>query len=203
MSSHIDFLKNANQSYLDNPLQPSKQSELEIREKLATGQSPHTMVLSCADSRVPVEKILNGHTGDYFVVRSAGNVAETSQIASLEYAAAVLGSKALLVLGHSSCGAVSAAVEVVTEKKELPSLHLNKLAQMISPAVEKTLSKGDINKHECIGQSIEENVRWQISTLRESSEILRNLERDGKLEFIGGVYNLESGKIDFLDSPTS
>lgn len=198
MQSQLNLLQQSNRKYLSNPMQTSTTEDTAVREKLSTGQHPHTMVLSCADSRVPVEKILDGQIGDYFVVRSAGNVAETSQIASLEFGAAVLGAKTLLVLGHTACGAVSAAVDVVQENATLPSKHLTSLAQMITPAVEKTIAGKDLNKPDCISQSTEENVRHQIKVLKESSDILRNLADKRELEFLGGVYDIKTGEINFI-----
>ena len=200
MKESIQRITKANHDYLSNPTHFTKDDDTSRREQLAMSQSPHTMVLACADSRVPVEKILNGSIGDYFVVRSAGNVAETSQIASLEFGAAVLGADTLLVLGHTKCGAVSAAVEVVTEKKTLPSQHLTKLAQMITPAVTTTLKDNDLNKEECIRNSTKENVHHQINTILDQSEILTGLEKDGKLKILGGVYDIKTGEIEIINS---
>jgi carbonic anhydrase len=152
-----------------------------VRET-APDQKPFAAVLACADSRVPVELIFDQGFGDLFVGRVAGNVATSEQIASLEFAALQLGVKAILVLGHSSCGAVKAAMA----GQEVPG-QISVLFEHIWPAVR--LGGGDLAK------VVAENVRFQVETLAESSPVLAGLAQQGKLQMAGGVYDLATGVV--------
>lgn len=152
-----------------------------VRET-APDQKPFAAVLACADSRVPVEILFDQGFGDLFVGRVAGNVATSEQIASLEYAALQLGVKAVLVLGHSSCGALKAAMA----GQEVPG-QISVLFDHIWPAVRA--GGGDLAK------VATENVRFQAATLAEGSPALGGLSKQGKLQIAGGIYDLASGVV--------
>jgi carbonic anhydrase len=152
-----------------------------VRE-LAGDQKPFAAILSCADSRVPVELLFDQGFGDLFVVRTAGNVAAPQEFASLEYGAAVLGVKLLLVLGHSSCGAVKAAIS----GKAVPG-QISVLYQHIRPAVDS--GGGDL------ARTIAANVRFQAATLAQASPVLAELVQQGRLQVAGGVYSLATGAV--------
>ncbi len=152
-----------------------------LRE-IAPKQAPFAAFLGCADSRVPIEIVFDQGFGDLFVSRIAGNIAVAEQIASLEFGTAVLGAQVLYVLGHTSCGAVSATMAGADVPGQISSLYYH-----ISPAVRS--AKGDLNK------AIIENVRNQATALRDSSTVISKLVREKKLLVSGGVYDLDTGKV--------
>jgi carbonic anhydrase len=151
----------------------------------AADQKPFAAILSCADSRVPVELIFDQGFGDLFVVRNAGNVAAPQEFASLEYGAAVLGTKVLLVLGHSSCGAVKAAMAGEAVPGQISVLY-----QHIRPAVDA--GGGDLAK------TVAANVRFQAATLASASPVLADLVAKRALQVVGGVYDLATGKVTLI-----
>ncbi|MGB7438296.1 MAG: carbonic anhydrase [Candidatus Acidiferrum sp.] len=153
-----------------------------LREKTVDKQEPFAAVLSCADSRVPVELVFDQTIGQVFVTRVAGNVVTPEIIGSLEYGVAVLGVKALLVLGHSSCGAVKAAMKTETVPGQISSLYPH-----LRQAVEE--SGGSLDK------AIESNARIQAELLRSSSTVIREAVKGGKLKVQAGVYDLATGKV--------
>lgn len=154
-----------------------------IRLSLVSGQSPYAIILSCADSRVIPESIFDADAGQIFVCRVAGNIANASTVASIEYAVAHLGTKLIMVLGHESCGAVTAAIAGV---KESPSLA--HLLEQIEPAV-----------HSCGSNEVNEvvkcNAQLTAKDLLNKSEIIRNSEG---LKIVSGFYNLGSGQVDII-----
>lgn len=160
----------------------------QIRE-LASGQSPFATVLACADSRVPVETIFDHAPGDIFVVRLAGNFVSDAALASIEYATAVLKSPLVMVLGHSSCGAVKAAVDYVNGAAKLPG-HMQLLADAIAPAARRTQHEGGDWMH----NAVVENVRLNTQTLKHSTPIMAEALKNAH-EIVGGVYDLASGKV--------
>jgi carbonic anhydrase len=155
---------------------------LERVHELAGDQKPFAAILSCADSRVPVELLFDQGFGDLFVVRNAGNVTAPQEFASLEYGTAVLGAKVLLVLGHSSCGAVKAAMA----GKAVPG-QISVLYQHIRPAVDS--GGGDLAK------TIADNVRFQAANLAQASPVIAELVQQGKLQVASAVYDLASGVV--------
>lgn len=160
-----------------------------VRE-LASGQSPFATVLGCADSRVPVETVFDHEPGDIFVVRLAGNFMSEAALASIEYAVAVLKSPLVMVLGHSSCGAVRAAVDFVKTGKPLPG-HMQTLAEAIEPAAKATQhAHGD-----WMHNAVVENVRLNMEALRNSTPILKEAVAKGEAQVVGGVYDLSNGKV--------
>jgi carbonic anhydrase len=153
---------------------------------VAPKQAPFAAFLSCADSRVPVEIIFDQGFGDVFVVRVAGNVAAAEETASLEFGTLVLGAKVLVVLGHSGCGAVKAALEGADAPGQISTLY-----RLIAPGIDRQ------NKN--LDAAVASNVRAQIGVLRQGSTVLAGLIKDGKLKLVGGVYDLASGKVTMME----
>ena len=157
------------------------------------GQYPFAAVLSCIDSRVPVEHVFNLGIGDAFVARVAGNVVDPALLGSLEYACAVAGTPLLVVLGHSKCGAVTSAV------KDVKAGNITDLLALIRPSVE---AEGDTQEDpdpDFVERVVRRNVRDQIAKLRRDSPMLADLERDGGLKIVGAVFHLGSGEVEVLD----
>ena len=160
------------------------------------GQFPKAVVLSCIDSRVPVETVLDQAIGDIFVSRVAGNFENIDILGSLEYSCKAAGSKLVLVLGHESCGAVKAACDGVQLG------NITAMLDNIMPAVE--LSKSEVagesnsSNNEFVAKTVENNVLLTMGRIRERSEILADLENTGKIKIVGGVYSLQTGKVNML-----
>jgi carbonic anhydrase len=160
----------------------------------AGGQYPYAAVLSCIDSRAPVEQIFDAASGDLFVARVAGNVASPDLIASLEYATKYAGSKAILVLGHTRCGAVKGAWAGLEDG------HLTGLLGRIQPAVTATKAEvGAEDSAENLDRCSHVNVRETMGALRQESDILSGLEAEGKIAIVGGVYDVATGEVAWLD----
>jgi carbonic anhydrase len=161
------------------------------RAERAGAQYPIVAVLSCSDSRVSPELLFEQGPGDIFVVRVAGNFVNTDGLASMEYAVKILGVPLLMVLGHSNCGAVAAAVKTVTEHAELPG-HLPELVQAIEPAV---LAAHDKHTSDLVAATIEENVRLNVKRLIEDTPIIADALAAKTIAISGGVYDIATGKV--------
>ncbi len=160
------------------------------------GQFPKAVVLSCIDSRVPVETVLDQAIGDIFVARVAGNFENVDILGSMEYSCKVAGSKLVLVLGHEACGAVKAACDGV----ELGNI--TALLGNILPAVKKSSDEvdGELNSSNSafVAKTVENNVKLTMDRIREKSPILKEMEDNGEIQIVGGVYNLHTGKVEML-----
>lgn len=166
--------------------------DIETRTKTANeGQKPLVSILSCSDSRVPLEEIFDVGVGDIFAVRVAGNVANQSEIGSLEYGVEHLGTPLLIVIGHTKCGAVTAVVK----NSELHGNILS-LTKNIEPAVKSVREQyKNITDDDLIMKSIKANIWQSIEDILKSSSIIRTLVKSGKLKVIGALYDIETGKV--------
>lgn len=166
---------------------------ISVRKELTKGQSPEVIVLGCADSRVPPELVFDKNLGELFVVRAAGNIADTISLGSIEYAVEHLHSKVIVVLGHESCGAVAAAVS----DEEMPTKNLAAIVNKIAPALEgsKTCPLGGKINMSCV----ELNVRQSATDVLADSPIIKKAVKAGNLTIIRAVYQLESGKVTRLE----
>lgn len=171
-----------NQRFAANQLTSITHNLIIMKERTVNKQEPFAAVLACADSRIPVELVFDQTIGHIFVTRVAGNVVTPEIIASLEFGVAVLGIKALLVIGHSNCGAVRAAMTTDTVPGQISVLY-----QRIYPAIEK--SGGNIDK------AIQANAKIQAELLRASSTVIRETIKTGRLKVESAVYDLATGKV--------
>ncbi|MNP13185.1 Carbonic anhydrase [compost metagenome] len=150
-------------------------------------------ILGCADSRIAPEYAFDTARGDLFAVRVAGNFVTDAGLASLEYAVLVLGAPLIVVLGHESCGAISAGIKAIKDKATFPG-HIQGLADALKPSIEQVLSQpGDLMEN-----SIVQNVKDSVNKLKSSSPVLTEALSQGKLNIVGGVYRLASGKVDLI-----
>jgi carbonic anhydrase len=163
------------------------------REALVGGQNPYAAILSCADSRIAPEYAFDSSRGDLFVCRVAGNFAADETVASMEYAVAVLNTPLILVLGHESCGAVDAAIKSIKDDKQLPG-HLPSLVQAIAPAVKAVTSQGG----DTLNNAIRQNVIDNVAKLKSATPILSAAVNDKKIQVAGGIYRLNSGKVELV-----
>jgi carbonic anhydrase len=163
------------------------------REALAGGQNPYAAILSCADSRIAPEYAFDSGRGDLFVCRVAGNFANAETVASLEYSVAVLNTPLILVLGHDSCGAVDAAIKSLKDDTTLPG-HLPSLVTGLAPAVKAVLQQGG----DTLSKAIRQNVVDTIAKLSSATPILSAAIEQRKIRVVGGIYRLESGRVDMV-----
>jgi carbonic anhydrase len=163
----------------------------------AAGQYPHAVILSCIDSRAPAEIVFDAGLGDLFNARIAGNIADADLVGSMEFACAVSGAKLVIVMGHTSCGAIKGACDHV----ELGNL--TGLLKKIEPAVDavRDVPGPRTSKNPAFVEAVsEKNVRLTVERIRELSPILRDLESAGKIQIAGCIYDLETGKVRFLEA---
>ena len=170
------------------------------RIELTTGQQPFAAVLGCSDSRVPVEIVFDQGLGDLFVIRVAGNIVAPSQIGSVEFAAEQFGTRLVVVLGHSDCGAVMATLEQLKRPKENQSRNLRSIVDLVRPSVEELLAS-DLRHDppELVRQSVRANIRASANHLRHGSEIIEQLIINDDLLVVGAEYSLKTGIVDFFD----
>ncbi|WP_026449975.1 carbonic anhydrase family protein [Aequorivita capsosiphonis] len=189
----IKSLADGNTRFINNNLTARNHSK-QVKNSVS-GQFPEAVILSCVDSRVPVEDVFDRGIGDIFVARVAGNFANEDILGSMEFACAVSGSKLVLVMGHNHCGAVRAAVDDVKLGNITPML------QKIKPAVAMVDYKGDRTSGnlEFVEMANHSNVKNTISNIRKNSPILKEMEYKGEIKIVGAVYNLETGKVDWLN----
>lgn len=172
------------------------------RAEVATGQEPFAIILGCSDSRVPAELIFDQGLGDLFVIRVAGNIVAPSQIGSVEFAAERFRTRLVVVMGHSSCGAIAATIEELGRPSENQSRNLRAIVDRIRPAVAPLLKTKLKDDYEALArEAVRANVRVAADHLRHGSEILEQLiDREGLL-IVGAEYSLETGIVDFFDVP--
>ncbi len=170
------------------------------RRELTDGQAPFAIILGCSDSRVPAEIVFDQGLGDLFVIRVAGNIVAPSQIGSVEFAAERYDTRLVVVLGHSSCGAVLATIDELRRPSEDQSRNLRSIVDRIRPAVEG-LMKTDLAHDPAmlVRKAVRSNIRIAANQLRHGSEILEQLIQKDGLLVVGAEYSLETGVVDFFD----
>ena len=178
------------------------------RDELVSGQAPFAIILGCSDSRVPAEIVFDQGLGDLFVIRVAGNVVAPSQIGSVEFAAERFGTRLVVVLGHSLCGAIVATLEELERPTEMRSPNLRSIVDRIRPSVEGLLEAGVGHDREAlVHHAVRANIRASVDHLRHGSAILERLIESDDLLVVGAEYSLDSGVVGFLgdfgDVPTA
>ena len=193
-SGVLKDLLEGNNRFVSNNLNSADNQALV--SQTTSGQFPKAVILSCIDSRVPVEIVFDQVIGDVFVARVAGNFENTDILGSMEYSCKVAGSKLVLVLGHESCGAVKAACDGV----ELGNI--TAMLDNIMPAVHKSSEEveGEANSSNknFVAATVANNVRLTMERIREKSPILKEMEEQGDIKIVGGVYMLSTGKVEIL-----
>ncbi len=162
-------------------------------------QRPFAIVLGCSDSRTPVEILFDEGFGDLFVVRIAGNIVAPSVVGSIEFAASQFGTRLVVVMGHSRCGAVAATVEAIQTGLGPESKNIRSITDRIAPHIESLVHPGD--PATIIGDAVRANVRASVDHLRHGSRIIEDLVSSGQVAVIGAEYELETGAVNFFDGP--
>jgi carbonic anhydrase len=172
----------------------------ERRQELLAGQTPLAIILGCSDSRVPAEIVFDQGLGDLFVIRVAGNIVAPSQVGSVEFAAARFGTRLVLVLGHTGCGAIQATIDELARPSADQSRNLRTIVDRIRPAVEPLVRAGlGSDREELVRQAGRANVSASANHLRHGSDVLEQLIAREGLLVVGAEYSLETGVVDFFD----
>jgi len=170
------------------------------RNALTGGQKPFAIILGCSDSRVPAEIVFDQGLGDLFVIRVAGNIVAPSQVGSVEFAAERYGTRLVVVLGHSMCGAILATLEELGRPTGGQSSNLRSIVDRIRPSVEGLLTNGGKpNPDTLVQRAVRANIRASANHLRHGSAILEKLIQEDGLLVVGAEYSLETGIVDFFD----
>ena len=195
----LERLKQGNQFFMPGgPSEPAPQRY--IADGTVPKQEPFAIFLGCSDARVPLEMVFNQGVGDLFVIRVAGNIVQPSQIGSIEFAAEQFGTRLVVVMGHSNCGAVAATLQELQQPSGLRSPNLASIVNLISPAVEPLATNPDgLDPAALQQEAMRANVRSSVANLHQGSEVLQNLVQHDGLQIVGAEYSIETGGVTFLD----
>jgi carbonic anhydrase len=193
-------LRDGNRRFVGNQPTASALSDHARRAALVAGQKPFAIVLGCSDSRVPAELVFDQGFGDLFVIRVAGNIVAPSQVGSVEFAAARFGTRLVVVMGHSQCGAVIAALEELLGHATNQSQNLRSIVDRVRPSLEALLpGRREEDVEALVRDAVRANVRASVNHLRQGSELLEQLIRNDGLLVVGAEYSLETGIVTFFD----
>lgn len=196
----LERLKKGNERFAAGESASAQGISLDRRAQLLAGQEPFAVIYGCSDSRVPAELVFDQGLGDLFVIRVAGNVVAPSLVSSVEFAAQVFGTRLVVVMGHSSCGAVDATLTQLEPTPGGPPPNLHSIVDRIRPAVQPLLEAGGhASREELMHQAVRANIRASAGQLRHGSAVLETLIADEGLLVVGAEYSLETGRVDFFD----
>jgi carbonic anhydrase len=198
-SEALARLKDGNRRFVQSQeLRTSVGSGVRRAIQIAT-QEPFAIILGCSDSRVPAELVFDQGFGDLFVIRVAGNIVAPSQIGSVEFAAAQFGTRLVVVLGHSLCGAITATLDELSGRSTTDSRNLRSIVDRVMPAVKGVLAGGPYDDaNALVHEAVLANVRASVDQLSHGSELLEDLIRRNGLLVVGAYYSLETGVVTFL-----
>lgn len=202
MSAHgaLECLREGNRRFVSDVRSRDADLTRARLAEIAETQEPFAIILGCSDSRVPAEIVFDQGLGDLFVIRVAGNIVAPSQVGSVEFAAARFGTRLVVVLGHSECGAVLATLEELQQPTECQSRNLRSIVDRIRPCVEELLRtelQHDVDT--LVHRAVRANIGVSVNHLRHGSELLERLIRDEGLVVVGAEYSLKTGVVEFLD----
>jgi len=196
----LERLQEGNRRFVANVQGADSLQHDNRRAELPMSQEPFAIVLGCSDARVPAEIVFDQGLGDLFVIRVAGNIVAPSQVGSVEFAAERFGTRLVVVLGHSQCGAILATLEQLRRPTENQSRNLRSIVDRVRPSVESLLTT-DL-RHDTaalVKQAVRANIRTAVDHLRHGSQLLEQLTVDDGLLVVGAEYSLETGVVEFLD----
>lgn len=196
----LERLRAGNQRFIQGMHDIESMSSPSRRHSLKDGQEPFAIILGCSDSRVPAEIVFDQGLGDLFVIRVAGNVVAASQVGSVEFAAERFGTRLVVVLGHTQCGAITATVESLQNPHDHQSHNLRSIVDRVRPSVEPLMAT-DLRHHpdQLLHHAVRANILAAVNHLRHGSELLeKHIETRGLL-VVGAEYSLETGAVDFFE----
>ncbi len=195
--SALQRLRDGNIRYVTDRTFPRDYSK--ERSALTKAQNPFACILSCADSRVCPELAFDENRGDLFVTRLPGNYVSMDVLASLEYGTAVLKAPLIMVMGHTECGAMKAAIQAKKSNSDFPG-HISNIATAVGPAVRAAIKNGHTDDDACLlDDATREHIKLTAGMLREAAPILSQLVSSGKLKVVGGLYHLDTGRVELID----
>ncbi|MEX2489317.1 MAG: carbonic anhydrase [Pseudomonadales bacterium] len=196
----IERLREGNQRFATDQPDRAALTGQTRRHELGAGQEPFAIILGCSDSRVPAELVFDQGLGDLFVIRVAGNVVAPSQIGSVEFAASQFGTRLVVVLGHSRCGAILATLDELSRPTADQSPNLRSIVDRIRPCVEPLMeTELSRDKESLVRQAVRANIRMSANHLRQGSQVLERLIQNDGLRVVGAEYALETGVVEFFD----
>ena len=196
----LDRLREGNRRFAANIAGPQEFLTSNRRAELTHVQEPLAIVLGCSDARVPAEIVFDQGLGDLFVIRVAGNIVAPSQVGSVEFASARFGTRLVVVLGHSQCGAILATLEEIKQPTERQSPNLKAIVDRVRPSLEGLLRRCvEDDLAAFVKAAVRENIRASAEHLRHGSQILERLIREEGLIVVGAEYSLETGVVEFFD----
>lgn len=196
-SDALKQLKEGNDRFVSGSPLLESLANPERRSELQAGQEPFAIILGCSDSRVPSEIVFDCGLGHLFVIRVAGNIVAPSQIGSIEYATSQLGTRLVVVMGHTGCGAVSATINELRQPSEDLSPNLSAIVDRVRPAVEPLMDSG-AKEAELLNRAVQANIHQSVAQLRAGSDILAGQVQGDGLEIVGAQYSLSTGRVEFL-----
>jgi carbonic anhydrase len=202
ISAHeaLDRLREGNRRFVSDVRSSNGNANRTRRQEVVEVQNPFAIVLGCSDSRVPAEIVFDQGLGDLFVIRVAGNIVAPSQVESVEFAAERFGTRLVVVMGHSRCGAILATLEQLERPPEAQSRRLRSIVDRVRPSVEALMDTELRNQPEAlVHQAVRANIRVSASHLRHGSELLEQLIYSDGLMVVGAEYSLETGVVEFFD----
>jgi carbonic anhydrase len=196
----LERLKEGNERFVSESRNSEAGAGGARRRELTAGQEPFAIILGCSDSRVPAEMVFDQGLGDLFVIRVAGNIVASSQVGSVEFAAARFATRLVVVLGHSQCGAIIATIEELRQEAVNQSRYLRSIVDRVRPSVETLLATELRHDPEAlVRKAVRANIRMSAAQLRSGSMILEQLIQNEGLVVVGAEYSLETGVVDFFD----
>ena len=197
----LDRLREGNRRFAAGETATPSLSNAARRVALVAGQEPFAIILGCSDSRVPAELVFDQGFGDLFVIRVAGNVVAPSQVGSVEFAASRYGTRLVVVMGHSQCGAVMATLEELQGSRTSQSKNLRSIVDRVRPSIEALIAvRPAVDPDTLLHEAVRANVRASVDHLRHGSELLERLVRETGLLIVGAEYSLETGIVDFFEA---
>jgi carbonic anhydrase len=196
----LERLREGNRRFVSDVRSRDTPTSQTRRHELAAGQEPFAIILGCSDSRVPAEIVFDQGLGDLFVIRVAGNIVAASQVGSVEFAAERYGTRLVVVLGHSRCGAVLATLEELQQPTESQSRNLRSIVERVRPSVKALLATELRHDPDAlVRHAVRANICASANHLRHGSEVLEHLIQRNGLLVVGAEYSLETGIVDFFD----
>src|SRR3954469_10291730 len=190
----LRLLKEGNDQFrMDAPYRAAQGRERRI--ELARGQAPFCVLVGCSDSRVPPELLFGRGLGELFIIRNAGNTIDTAALGSVEYGVGVLGCPLVVVLGHETCGAVAAAIEVVQKNGTFPGV----IGEMIQPIIPAVLAARGQSGEVTLDDAVVANAKRVAARLKAQSSVIQDLVRQGKLKVIAARYDLDGGQVEWFE----
>jgi carbonic anhydrase len=176
----------------------------DARKLMLKSRGPFAIILSCSDSRAPSEILFDQGLGDLFVIRVAGNIVAPSLIGSVEFAAATMQARLVVVMGHTQCGAIQATFDAVQGKKPILSENIHDIVDRIRPHIQRLVSRktGSKKQEDILREAVRANIMASANHLRHGSRFLEDMVRDKELMIVGAEYDIQTGLVDFFDLPT-